>query len=131
MTGKQQYPSEIPSKDAMLRRYERKPVRRSLQFDGFIGAYGDQEVIDRDGDEVWHSTSFDLRDLGLKDGSGLAVRIQISDGAKYDDVIRILHKLTDVVLLSLSRRRASGRMTTGRRARGPGSRYRGIDPGDA
>jgi len=106
MTSKPKYPSDIPSKDELLMRYERKPVRRSMQYDGFVGAWGDQGGIDRDGDEVWGGmVDYDLRGLGLERGSGLAVRIQISDGAKYDDVIRILHKLTDFVLISLSRRR--------------------------
>ena len=105
MTSKPQYPSEIPSKYELLRKYERKPVRRSLQYDGFVGAWGDQGGIDRNGDEVCGGVDYDLRGLGLERGSGLAVRIQISDGAKYDDVIRILHKLTDAVLLSLSERR--------------------------
>ncbi len=105
MTSKLQHPDAIPSKDKLLSEYERKPMRRSLQYDGFIGAYCGQENVDRDGDEVFHSAGYDLRRLGLDDGGGLAVRLLISDGAKYDDVIRILHKLTDVVVISLSRRR--------------------------
>ena len=83
-------------KSTWLEKYAKNPyavIRPFIQFDCYPDSYDDVFDIDDDGDLFTGRFSHDLRFSGPE----LAVRVQIHDGSKKEDVIRLLKKLIKMI----------------------------------
>lgn len=69
--------------DELLREYAKKPVRTFIQIDGFSD--GDMGS-DSDGDNLWLTATYELRNCGHP------LRIQVAEGSDTEVVLRLLAK---------------------------------------
>jgi len=82
------HPDAYPAEEGLT--YEGKPVHHFLQFDGWTGleCADDQMVLDGHADLISEGPALDRR----TSGADLAVRIQIHEGVRRSDALRLLRK---------------------------------------
>ena len=78
-------------KKELLDHYATGDVHRFLQMDGWLLPHGGDDVMrpDEDGDWLCSGITDELR----KSEKNLAVRIQIHEGTKHEDAVRLLEKM--------------------------------------
>lgn len=88
---------ERPTKEELLSKYAKKPVRRLLQLDGFsmwMGVCGEPPEpteLFPDGYDVFAGETYELR----SSGPDLAVRLHVAEGADRGQVLALLDKIRD------------------------------------
>ena len=86
--GKMILPKDIPTREELMTEFQKKPIRRVLQFDAnFHHPLDNVDPADEDGHTIWVNQVWDLRKTDLP------VRVQILPDISKKDALILLNKI--------------------------------------